>query len=171
MKTVGIGLVLALNIGTDPPDICKPNPCAVLQTWLDPRSVSRSQAKEWIADRLEHQYAKWQLARTARPLKVRKAVDPTVEEVRAVCIGLRRQARNERALWHYNGIGVPRPTANGELWVFDKNHTEYIPLSVVDIRQWLGKPSIVSVCSVHSFSCLSLCVTRNAVTGMSVTAV
>jgi Raptor N-terminal CASPase like domain len=147
MKTVGIGLVLALNIGTDPPDVYKPNPCAVLQTWLDPRSVSRSHAKEWVADRLEHQYAKWQLARTARPLKVRKAVDPTVEEVRAVCLGLRRQARNERVLWHYNGMGVPRPTANGELWVFDKNHTEYIPLSIVDIRQWLGKPSIVSATS------------------------
>eukprot|EP00957_Ditylum_brightwellii_P169300 12885422-Ditylum_brightwellii.AAC.1 len=37
MKTVGVCLVLALNIGTDPPDIHKPNPCATLQCWLDPK--------------------------------------------------------------------------------------------------------------------------------------
>jgi len=143
MKTVGVGLVMALNVGTDPPDVTKPYPCAVLQCWMDPRSVSRAQAKELIGERLEQQYAKWQLARTARPLKYRRALDPTVEDVRNLCVQLRRQARNERVLLHYNGHGVPRPTANGELWVFDKGHTEYIPLSCVDLRQWLGKPSIV----------------------------
>ena len=37
----------------------------------------------------------------------------------------------------------PRPTGNGEIWVFDKNHTQYIPLCVTDLRQWMGKPSIV----------------------------
>ena len=25
---------------------------------------------------------------------------------------------------HYNGDGVPHPTSKGEIWVFDKNHTE-----------------------------------------------
>ena len=44
---------------------------------------------------------------------------------------------------HYNGHGVPRPTSNGEVWVFDKKHREYIPLAVADLRQWLGVPSIV----------------------------
>lgn len=143
MKTVGVGLIMALNVGTDPPDITKPHPCAVLQCWIDPRSISRAKAKELIGERLEQQYAKWQLARTARPLKYRRALDPTVEDVRALCLQLRRQARNERILLHYNGHGVPRPTANGEIWVFDKNHTEYIPLPISDLRQWLGKPSIV----------------------------
>lgn len=111
MKTVGVGLVLALNVGTDPPDITKPHPCAVLECWIDPGSVSRAKAKEIIGERLEQQYAKWQLARTARPLKYRRALDPTVEDVRALCLQLRRQARNERILLHYNGHGVPRPTA------------------------------------------------------------
>ena len=95
MRTVGVGLVLALNIGTDPPDTVKPHPCAVLQCWMDPRTVSRSKAKEWIGERLEQQYAVWQLARTARPLKYRRALDPTVEDVRNLCMQLRRQARNE----------------------------------------------------------------------------
>ena len=95
MRTVGVGLVMALNIGTDPPDTIKPHPCAVMQCWMDPRTVSRSKAKEWIGERLEHQYAVWQLARTARPLRYRRALDPTVDDVRNLCIQLRRQARNE----------------------------------------------------------------------------
>jgi hypothetical protein len=143
MKTVGVGLVMALNVGTDPPDITKPHPCAKLQCWMDPSSISRAKAKEKIGERLEHQYAQWQQQRAAKPLKYRRALDPTVEDVRALCLGLRRQARNERILLHYNGHGVPRPTANGEIWVFDKNHTQYIPLCVTDLRQWIGKPSIV----------------------------
>jgi len=85
MKTVGVGLVLALNVGTDPPDLTKPRPCAVLECWIDPRSVSRSKAKEIIGERLQQQYSKWQLARASRPLKYRRALDPTVEEVRNLC--------------------------------------------------------------------------------------
>jgi regulatory associated protein of mTOR len=65
--------------------------------------MSRSKAKEIIGERLEAQYAKWQLARTARPLKCRRVIDPTFEDVRGLCVQLRRQARNERVLLHYNG--------------------------------------------------------------------
>ena len=121
----------------------KPHPCAKLQCWMDPGSVTRQKAKELIGERLEAQYARWQQQRSSRPLKYRRALDPTVEDVRALCLWLRRQAKHERVLFHYNGHGVPRPTMNGEIWVFDKNHTEYIPLSVSDLRQWMGKPSIV----------------------------
>ena len=155
MKTVGVGLIMALNVGTDPPDIVKPVPCATLQCWMDPSSCTRQKAKEKIGDRLEKQYTRWQQQRSSsssqstsnnpssRPFKYRKALDPTVEDVRALCLWLRKQAKHERILLHYNGHGVPRPTLNGEIWVFDKNHTEYIPLSVSDLRQWVGKPTIV----------------------------
>ena len=44
----------------------------------------------------------------------------TVEEVRRLATVLRRSAREERAFFHYNGHGVPRPTANGEIWVFNR---------------------------------------------------
>lgn len=37
-----------------------------------------------------------------------------------MCTSLRRNAKEERVLFHYNGHGVPRPTANGEIWVFNK---------------------------------------------------
>ena len=43
-----------------------------------------------------------------------------MEEVRRLATGLRRSAREERVLFHYNGHGVPRPTANGEIWVFNR---------------------------------------------------
>ena len=35
-----------------------------------------------------------------------------MEEVRRLATGLRRNARDERVLFHYNGHGVPKPTGN-----------------------------------------------------------
>lgn len=43
-----------------------------------------------------------------------------MEEVKKLCLSLRRNAKDERVLFHYNGHGVPRPTTNGEIWVFNK---------------------------------------------------
>ena len=140
MKTVGVGMILALNIGTDPPDVQKPNPCAKLQCWIDPTTMSRAKARERIGEKLEAQYARWQ---QRAKLKYKRALDPTVEDVRSLCASMRRQARNDRLLLHYNGHGVPRPTADGEIYVFDKNHTHFIPLSVLDLRRWIDKPTIV----------------------------
>jgi len=65
-----------------------------------------------------------------------------VEEVKKLCDSLRRSAKDERVLFHYNGHGVPRPTTNSEIWVFNKNFTQYIPLSIYDLQTWLGSPSI-----------------------------
>lgn len=143
MKTVGVGLILALNIGTDPPDVIKPNPCAKLQCWMDPSSTSRSKAREKIGELLEAQYARWQGQNRFSKIKYKRALDPTVEDVRNLCNSLRRAAKNERVLLHYNGHGVPRPTQNGEIWVFDKNHTQYIPFSVTDLKYLIGTPTLV----------------------------
>uniref|UniRef100_A0A183CCG9 Raptor_N domain-containing protein n=1 Tax=Globodera pallida TaxID=36090 RepID=A0A183CCG9_GLOPA len=43
MKTVSVALVLCLNIGTDPPDVQKPHPCARKQAWVDPSEPSTKQ--------------------------------------------------------------------------------------------------------------------------------
>lgn len=40
--------------------------------------------------------------------------------MKKLCTSLRRNAKEERVLFHYNGHGVPRPTVNGEIWVFNK---------------------------------------------------
>lgn len=37
---------------------------------------------------------------------------------------------------------MPKPTANGELWVFNKDFTQYIPLSIHDLYSWMESPSI-----------------------------
>lgn len=50
--------------------------------------------------------------------------------------------QSERVLFHYNGHGVPRPTANGEIWVFNKSYTQYIPMSIYDLQTWVGTPAI-----------------------------
>ena len=55
---------------------------------------------------------------------------------------MRRHAKRDRVLFHYNGHGVPRPTPNGELWVFNKTFTQYIPLSILELQQWIGAPGI-----------------------------
>ena len=54
----------------------------------------------------------------------------------------RTRLQAERVLFHYNGHGVPRPTANGEVWVFNSRYTQYIPLSCYELQSWLGTPAI-----------------------------
>ncbi|GMH48477.1 hypothetical protein TL16_g00298 [Triparma laevis f. inornata] len=138
MKTVSVVLVLCLNIGTSPPDVSKPPNSSYLECWFDPSSTSRSKAREAIGQVLELQYLKWQ-----QRAKYKQSLDPTVEEVRSTCTTMRRYAKSDRLLFHYNGHGVPRPTSNGEVWVFNKNYTQYIPLSVYELRSWIQTPSIV----------------------------
>jgi regulatory associated protein of mTOR len=61
-------------------------------------------------------------------------LDPTVEEVKKLCNTCRKYARSERILFHYNGHGVPKPTANGEIWVFNKvNVTTVLHVLIVDV--------------------------------------
>jgi hypothetical protein len=89
-------------------------------------------------------YERWQ-----PKAKYRVSLDPTVDEVKKLCHSMRRIAKDDRVLFHYNGHGVPRPTPNGELWVFNKTFTQYIPLSIYDLHSWLGSPS------VYVFDCSS----------------
>lgn len=42
------GMFICLNIGVDPPDIVKTNPCAKLETWIDPTALPPTKAIEAI---------------------------------------------------------------------------------------------------------------------------
>lgn len=137
MKTWSVALVLCLNIGVDPPDVVKTNPCAHNECWIDPLSMSSQKALELVGNNLQKQYERWQPR-----ARYKQLLDPTSDDVRKLCIALRKNAKNERVLFHYNGHGVPKPTSNGEIWVFNKNYTQYIPLSVYDLQAWMGSPSI-----------------------------
>ncbi|EPX74876.1 WD repeat protein [Schizosaccharomyces octosporus yFS286] len=137
LKTISAALLLCLNIGVDPPDIIKPNPCAKYECWIDPFSLPASKALEAIGKNLQQQYETLSM-RT----RYRHYLDPAIEEVKKLCIAQRRNAKEERILFHYNGHGVPMPTSSGEIWVFNKNYTQYIPVSLYDLQTWLGAPCI-----------------------------
>ncbi|CAI5732884.1 unnamed protein product [Peronospora destructor] len=137
MKTMDVALVLCLNIGTDPPDVEKATPCARKECWVDPFSMPAKKAIETIGNTLQSQYERWQPR-----ARYKQSLDPTVEKIRELCVNRRRLAKHDRVLFHYNGHGVPRPTQNGEVWVFNKSYTQYIPLLVYDLQSWVGTPSI-----------------------------
>lgn len=137
MKTAGVALVLCLNLGTDPPDVIKPVPCARRECWFDPAGVTKQKKLEIIGNALQQQYEKWQ-----GKAKYKQCLDPTSEDLRRVCINLRKAARNDRLLFHYNGHGVPMPTKNGELWLFGKHYTHYMPVAIFELKGWLGEPAI-----------------------------
>lgn len=137
MKTVSVALVLCLNVGVDPPDLVKTDPCARLECWFDPTTVAPAKALELIGSSLQKQYERWQ-----PKARYKQSLDPTVDDVKKLCISLRRNAKEERVLFHYNGHGVPRPTTNGEIWVFNRTYTQYIPLSIYDLQTWMSSPSI-----------------------------
>lgn len=133
MKTVSVALVLCLNVGVDPPDVVKTQPCARLECWIgkgkstvcctlfyvhfytDPLTLSPAKALEAIGSNLQKQYERWQPR-----ARYKQSLDPTSEEVKKLCCSLRRNAKEERVLFHYNGHGVPKPTTNGEIWVFNR---------------------------------------------------
>lgn len=85
----------------------------------DPLSMSHPKALETIGTTLQKQYERWQPR-----ARYKQSLDPTVDEVKKLCTSLRRNAKEERVLFHYNGHGVPKPTVNGEIWVF--NRVNYI---------------------------------------------
>eukprot|EP00045_Choanoeca_perplexa_P015462 m.195251 g.195251 ORF g.195251 m.195251 type:complete len:1312 (-) comp16999_c0_seq1:102-4037(-) len=134
-KTLTLGLILCLNLGVTPPDVVKTHPCAVKEAWIDP--TDKPKAMDLISSRLTSQYLRWQ-----PKAKFRQAPDPTLDEVKRLCMALRRRAKEECVLLHFNGHGVPRPTENGELWVFNKTYTQYLPASIYDIQGWVGSPTI-----------------------------
>lgn len=144
LKTTAVALVVCLNIGVDPPDIIKISPCARLECWVDPLSMQAPKALDTIGKNLQAQYERWQPR-----AKYKMHLDPTTEDVKKLVVSCRRTAKTERVLFHYNGHGVPRPTANGEIWVFNKSYTQYIPLSIYDLQTWVGTPAIyIFDCSV-----------------------
>jgi regulatory associated protein of mTOR len=137
LKTANAALVLCLNIGVDPTDIVKTNPCAVIEAWIDPCTMPSHKALEAIGSNLRHQFEGLSLKIAYKPI-----LDPTLEDLRRFCQTLRKQAKNDAVLFYYNGHGVPKPTARGELWCFNRTYTQYIPVSIQELQGWLGSPGV-----------------------------
>ena len=139
LKTVSAALAICLNIGVDPPDVVKTNPTAELECWTNITSLTTQNTKimELIGKKLQEQYESLSI-RT----RYKQYLDPSVDETKKFCVSLRRNAKDERVLFHYNGHGVPLPTNSGEIWVFNRNYTQYIPVSLYDLQLWLAGPSL-----------------------------
>ena len=147
IKTVFAGLMLCLNLGVDPPDVVKTNPTAALEAWVDPSSPTSPSTKvmESIGKALQQQYETLSIR-----IRYRQLLDPSVDETRKCCVTLRRNSKEERVLFHYNGHGVPLPTPSGEVWYFNRKYTQYIPVSLYDLQLWLGGPSIYVLDVAHA---------------------
>jgi regulatory associated protein of mTOR len=137
LKTSYAALVLCLNIDVDPPDVVKTNPSAVLECWVDPHTMPSHKALEVIGQNLQHQFEGLSPKITYKPI-----LDPSYDDLRRFCVTLRKQAKDDTVLFHYNGHGVPKPTLSGELWCFNKNYTQYIPVSIAEVQNWLGSPCV-----------------------------
>ncbi|KAK3934425.1 WD repeat-containing protein mip1 [Diplogelasinospora grovesii] len=137
LKTVSAAIAVCLNIGVEPPDQLRTTPGAKLEAWHDPTVPPVSKALENIGKSLQSQYET-----LAIRTRYKQYLDPSIEETKKFSVSLRRNAKDERVLFHYNGHGVPKPTASGEIWVFNKTYTQYIPVSLYDLQQWLQAPTI-----------------------------
>ena len=141
LKTQLALIAICLNIGVDPPDVIKTNPCAKLEGWTDPQGsggLTGIAPMSAIGKAIQSQYEQISI-RT----KFQIIPDPTVEEMKKQCSTVRKRGKEERVLFHYNGHGVPRPTPSGEIWVFNKHYTQYIPVSLFDLQAWLEAPSLL----------------------------
>ena len=138
-KTVSAALLVCLNLGVDPPDIVKTNPSATMECWVDVNNVPMANSKilETIGRRLQDQYENLSIK-----TRYKQYLDPSIEETKKLTISLRRNAKDERVLFHYNGHGVPLPTPSGEIWVFNRDFTQYIPVALYDLQTWLAGPSL-----------------------------
>ena len=138
-KTVSAALVVCLNLGVDPPDVIKPNPSAATECWIDPTTMTMANPKilEAIGKKLQEQFESLSIK-----TRYKQYLDPSFEETRKFCTALRRNAKEERVLFYYNGHGVPLPTTSGEIWVFNRDYTQYIPISLYDLQTWLGGPGL-----------------------------
>lgn len=95
-----------------------------------------------ITRNIQKQYEHWQPR-----CRYKCVIDPTTEECKRLLSSLRKASREERILFHYNGHGVPKPTAAGELWMFNRQFTQYIPISIQEIHSLLSGSSTLSISS------------------------
>ncbi|KAJ2378072.1 Target of rapamycin complex 1 subunit kog1, partial [Coemansia sp. RSA 2607] len=167
LRTVGALLVVCLNLGTDPPDLVRPSKRAVLEAWVDPTAPVQMPTPEELALQAANNNngaagssAQRSATRERTPMKAigenilrqfegiqshakyKPLLDCAMEDLRKNCVQFRRVAKEERLLFYYNGHGVPRPTASGDIWVFNRQFTQYVPVNSMELMSWIGTPCV-----------------------------
>ncbi|KAH9249448.1 hypothetical protein BASA81_012810 [Batrachochytrium salamandrivorans] len=141
MKTFGIVCVLCLNLGTPPPGEAKVAPHAITECGVDPSRYQfehLSVARDKIVLQLEQQYREFQ----GPKMRLKMCPDPVMEDVMGSLSLMRKNALGGRVVLHYNGHGVPVPTLRGEVWVYNDEFSQYIPIHTSDLADWAGSPSV-----------------------------
>ncbi|PVV02718.1 hypothetical protein BB560_002823 [Smittium megazygosporum] len=158
-RTSFIVVALCLNIGTEPPDLFRPEDTKMIETGIDPfEDIDETDPKlldssNYIEDEKGNTRFKTPIERIAdniiraysnisKAFDYKFALDPIFEEAHRVVTHARKQAREDRILFHYNGHGVPKPSDNGDVWLFNKSFSQYIPLSPMEISSWARSPTI-----------------------------
>uniref|UniRef100_A0A8R1IE46 Raptor_N domain-containing protein n=1 Tax=Caenorhabditis japonica TaxID=281687 RepID=A0A8R1IE46_CAEJA len=132
LRTASVAIIMCLHLGVDPPDAPpRKDAPARLLSWVDPYKCGAHKAAMEIGINTQKAYEKWQPKSNNRT-RYKICTDPPIDEVRKVATNLRRISGTDRVLFHYNGHGVPRPTENGEIWVFNKSFTQ-IDRSIIQI--------------------------------------
>ncbi|KAJ1766184.1 Target of rapamycin complex 1 subunit kog1 [Coemansia sp. RSA 1843] len=163
LHTPGALLSVCLNLGVPPPDLVAPKRSAVLEAWVDPYAEMQVPTPEELAlqqNAAGNNPTHGNVGRERTPLKAigenlmrqfqsiqrnaryKLLLDCVMEDLRKYCVQFRRAAKEERLLFYYNGHGVPRPTNSGDIWVFNKQYTQYIPISAMDLMSWIGTPGV-----------------------------
>ena len=147
VRTTAVALCACLNAGIDPPDADRSQ--SSHQLAYTPILASPSTATATVLSRLQSQYERWQPKAAYRHIP-----DPTPSQLEKQLRSLRRSLSaagsnssggNERLLLHYCGYGVPRISAAGELWLFNREYTQYLPVSIREVLGWCGWPAVVVV--------------------------
>lgn len=156
VNTTQGGIFICLNTTVDPPDNKKGKPCATTEGWIDPHSFAKSLAVQnthsiaaaAVADNVMKQYKALLMKTTFKTFP-----DAVIDDLRKALMTWRRSNKESgangssnntnRFLFHYNGHGVPNPTASGEFWVFNRQYTQYIPVQISELQTWLGAPSVL----------------------------
>ncbi|KAJ2880072.1 Target of rapamycin complex 1 subunit kog1, partial [Coemansia aciculifera] len=162
LRTVGSLLVACLHLGIEPPDSMRPKKSAVLEAWVDPTEPVQVPTPEELAlQTTTNGVQQRNSSATARaPIKAigenllrqfeqlhrhpkyKPLIECVMEDLRKYSTQFRRWAKEERLMFYYNGHGVPRPTQTGDLWVFNRQYTQYIPVGTSDLMSWIGTPCI-----------------------------
>ncbi|CDG24142.1 Raptor N-terminal CASPase-like domain-containing protein [Caenorhabditis elegans] len=143
LRTASVAIIMCLHLGVDPPEApSRKDAPSRLLSWVDPYKCGAHKAAIEIGLSTQRAYEKWQPKSKSYRTRYKICTDPPIDDVRKVATNLRRISGNDRVLFHYNGHGVPKPTDNGEIWVFNKSFTQYIPLSIFDLQGWLDYPTI-----------------------------
>lgn len=82
-----------MNVGVDPPDIVKPQPCAKTECWVDPFTMPPDKSLDIISLNLLKQYENYH-----PKARYKLALDLKLDDVKKLCTSLRRNARGKLPL-------------------------------------------------------------------------